>query len=439
MNRRHDSEGGFALVVVLWLVAAMATVALSLAHTVRLEQHRCVNTVAALQAEEAMDAATRYVVSLLQSDDWSRSLPDGEDGLFEDVPVGSARFWVVGRSDEDREGTEPAFGLVDEAGKLNLNTATADMLRALPGMTTEVAAAIIDWRDTNEEPESGGAESESYLRLSRPYQCKNGPLTSPEELRLVYNTEVDLLFGRDRNLNGLQDPWEEDGTVDVLLGEALPSQDVGLLEYVTVWSREANKQADGADRININDNEATEELRQLLQTQFDSEKAQQVISSLGGDQRESLNSVLAFYRASTLTLEEFPKIHDALTTTDDEWIEGRVNVNTASVPVLACLPGLEEEDARALVAYRQQNSESLSSIAWVAEVLEQEKTAEAGQYMTTRISQVSADIVTVGDSDKGMKRSLFVFDTTAETPTIIYRRDRTALGWALGSASEEAL
>lgn len=438
MNASRQRNGGFALLVVLWLTAAMATVTLGLAHTVRLEQRRCVNTVAALQAEEAMDAATRYLSLLLQGDDRTRTLPDDEDGVFKNVPIGNARFWVIGRSDTDDEGTEPTFGLIDEAGKLNLNTATADMLRELPGMTAEIAAAIVDWRDTNEEPESGGAESESYLRLSRPYQCKNGPFNSIEELRLVYGVDVDLLFGRDRNLNGLQDPWEEDGSVDVLFQKALPSAELGLLEYVTVWSRETNKQADGSDRININDREATDELQTLLQTQFGPEKAQLIISSISSN-RSTFNSILAFYRVSTLKFDEFAKISDALTTTDDEWLEGRINVNTASVPVLSCLPGLEEADARALVAYRQQNSESLGSIAWVAGVLEQEKTAEAAQYLTTRISQISADIVTVGDGDRGMKRSQFVFDITAETPTIIYRRDRTALGWALGSASEETL
>jgi len=200
------------LIVVLWLTAALTTVALSLAHTVRLEQQRCANTVSALQAAEAMDAATRYISVLLQGEDCPTSLPDSEDGLFEAVPVGAARFWILGRPEDDTDG-DPAFGLVDEAGKLNLNTATADMLRALPGITAEVVAAIIDWRDTDDEPESGGAESETYLRLSRPYECRNGPFSSPEELRLVYGTTIDMLFGRDRNRNGVQDSWENDGSV----------------------------------------------------------------------------------------------------------------------------------------------------------------------------------------------------------------------------------
>ena len=49
--------------------------------------------------------------------------------------------------------------LIDEAGKLNLNDTnlTAEMLEMLPNMTAELAAAIIDWRDTNTVAGTGGA------------------------------------------------------------------------------------------------------------------------------------------------------------------------------------------------------------------------------------------------------------------------------------------
>ena len=37
--------------------------------------------------------------------------------------------------------------MTDEAGKVDLNTASRDMLMLLPGMTEDVADCIIDWRD----------------------------------------------------------------------------------------------------------------------------------------------------------------------------------------------------------------------------------------------------------------------------------------------------
>ena len=58
---------------------------------------------------------------------------------------------------------EFAYGLTDEAGKINLNSASEEMLQKLPGMTAELAASIIDWRDEDSDVTTGGAESEYYL------------------------------------------------------------------------------------------------------------------------------------------------------------------------------------------------------------------------------------------------------------------------------------
>jgi len=40
-----------------------------------------------------------------------------------------------------------------------------EMLEELSGVSYEVAAAIVDWRDTDSEPNADGAESDTYLRL----------------------------------------------------------------------------------------------------------------------------------------------------------------------------------------------------------------------------------------------------------------------------------
>ena len=42
----------------------------------------------------------------------------------------------------------------------------------------ELAAAIVDWRDSNEEVSDGGAEEETYARFNPPYRCKNAPFES---------------------------------------------------------------------------------------------------------------------------------------------------------------------------------------------------------------------------------------------------------------------
>ena len=63
-----------------------------------------------------------------------------------------------------------------------------------------------------------------------------------DELRLVAGATMDILLGEDVNRNGILDPNETDEDRD---GVADP----GLLEYVTVSSREPNTRSDGSPRI----------------------------------------------------------------------------------------------------------------------------------------------------------------------------------------------
>jgi DNA uptake protein ComE-like DNA-binding protein len=114
----------------------------------------------------------------------------------------------------------------------------------LPNMTPDIANSILDWIDPDDEPRTNGAESDYYESLSPPYQAKNGPLDSLEELLLVKGVTPQLLLGNDRNRNGVLEPDEDDGTGTL---------DRGWLAYLTVYSREQNVDSQGNPRINVND------------------------------------------------------------------------------------------------------------------------------------------------------------------------------------------
>src|SRR5439155_11732862 len=88
---------------------------------------------------------------------------------------------------------------------------TADLIQYLPGMTPQIAAAIMDWRDSDTSVSSNGAEDETYSRLTTPYKTKNAAFESVEELRLVAGMTKDILYGEDANLNGVLDANENDG------------------------------------------------------------------------------------------------------------------------------------------------------------------------------------------------------------------------------------
>src|SRR6202040_2716855 len=65
--------------------------------------------------------------------------------------------------------------------------------------------------------------------------------------------------------------------------------------------------------------------------------------------------------------ELFLDIADHVTTADDKDQPGAINVNTASLDVLACLPGIDRQLAQAIISYRK-SSGFLPNIAWLLKV-----------------------------------------------------------------------
>jgi type II secretory pathway component PulK len=123
---------------------------------------------------------------------------------------------------------------------------------------------------------------------------------------------------------------------------------------------------------------------------------------------------------------------------------GLINVNTAPVEVLECLPGaqggfLDEADAEAIVAERSGGDTTGTN--WVQSVLSSRATYNLIRGAITGGSfDYSADIVAVSGDGRAFKRVRIVVDCsptsansqTAVTPSkIIYRRDLTSYGWPL--------
>ncbi len=178
-----------------------------------------------------------------------------QDGGENGAPPGV--FSIVGLvpADDPTQASQPfRFGVVDEAGKINVNALLAldggkgdvahTILMALPNMTDDVANSILDWLDPDDTPRTDGAEDDYYSSLPTPYHCKNGPLDSLEELLLVKGVTPQMLYGNDRNRNGVLDPDEDDGGGQV---------DLGWSAFLTVYSHEPNTDVNGAARIYLND------------------------------------------------------------------------------------------------------------------------------------------------------------------------------------------
>jgi type II secretory pathway component PulK len=429
---RRAGQRGSVLIVVLWVSFGLVSLALYFAHSMSFELRASDNRVAGVESEQAIAGAARYVSNILANAEEPGTVPDLNTYRFEAVPVGQATFWLIGSGDRTGAPDVPVFGLVDEASKLNLNTATPEMLELLPRMTPELAAAIKDWRDADEEVTQGGAESQVYSRLDPPYMCKNTNFESSDELRLVSGAYLDILYGEDANLNGVLDPNENDGDVSPPSDNRDGRLDLGILQYLTVYSRQPNT------GTNVNNRQ---QLAPLLQEKFNADRANRILAQVGG---QTFGSLLEFYFGSQMTREEFAQIEGDITVTNRP-TEGLVNVNTASEAVLTCIPGIGTDNAPTLVAYRQSNPDKLNSLAWVKDALawtpeaDMEKVRRVGPWITGRTYQFTADIAAVGHHGRGYQRVKYVFDTSDGAPRILYRQDLTHLGWALGRQVRDAL
>ena len=164
------------------------------------------------------------------------------------------------------------FGLVNESSKINLNDLVANesstdqstttlKLLALPGMTADIADAILDWIDADGEKREYGAEfAEDYASLEPPRAPADGPIHSLSELLLVRGVTAELLYGVDQNRNGQVDPEEADlqAAMQSLTGTSgddlvVGSMDLGWSAYLTCYSREHNVDPLGNYRINLNE------------------------------------------------------------------------------------------------------------------------------------------------------------------------------------------
>ena len=445
---RRESASTF--IIVMWIAFGLVSIALYFGYSMTFELRASDNRVSGLGADQAIEGAERYVTSILSYQAayaTNGAAPDPTSYLAEAVPVGDSLFWLIGRDTNSTIGPgRITFGLIDEASKINLNYASSNILvglvQWLPLVSQDLPSAILDWRDTN----SPGLFQTYYATRGQPYQTKSGPFETVDELRLLYGADMETLVGEDVNRNGVLDANENDPDHN---GQINP----GMLEYVTVYTREPNTYSNGTARVSLRNVSSAGPLASLLGSAFGTTRAQAILMRLGvvnaagrpGASR-SFTSPLRFYLASGMTSDEFGQIANALTTTNGTYIQGRVNVNTASAVVLGALPGISSSAGlgSTLVNYRQSNPDRLTSVAWVADAIGTNNAPILDQLaavdcITTQTYQFTADVAALGPNGRGYRRVKFVFDTSSGTPVVVYRQDLTNLGWALGKERRDSL
>jgi general secretion pathway protein K len=259
---RQSQQRGIALIIVMLVIAVLSVLAAGFAYSMRVETKLARN--AQHEAEMLWLAWSgvelgRYVLGqqltipgeqtfTALNQVWAGG-PGGTNELLaqiqlENIPLGAGHITV---RIEDLERT------------FNINFANVDILeRALELVGVDLLdsgnliAAIEDWRDSDALTRMGGAESDYYLALPRPYWAKDGPLDHLSELLLIRGVTPALYWGP--------------GRVESQEQERLPSRRQGAS-----WALDRTSQVGlvdlfntGSARREVNINTASAAVLQLL-------------------------------------------------------------------------------------------------------------------------------------------------------------------------------
>jgi DNA uptake protein ComE-like DNA-binding protein len=378
---------GAIFVIALAMTVVLSALLVVYAREMSVESIASANRLAAAKADCIEQGAEQWVLAQIEANTTALPTTTGGGGTTgssssstttvdpttipaEAIPVGTGYFWLL-NPDPTQDHTYQ-FGIADESGKLNLNSATATQLQNIPNMTQELATSITTWlQSVNSSSSSGSSSSSSSSSTSTA-----GPLRyeSVEQLLLVdQNLTQQLLYGYDLNHDGVIDQSEQTAAGGAAVTDGVTSDSRGMFNYLTVYSTTAQAGAVGtiAPTITRGRNGAT---------------------------------------VSPQTI-------------------GLININTAPLQVLECLPGLTQSDATTLISYR--TSQQPTGTKWVAQALTQNKASAIAPYITGVSYQYSADIVAVTGDARAFKRVRIVVDCRVQPAKIVYRRDLTSLGWPL--------
>jgi len=499
---QRKSRSGVVLFVVLAVVVMITLSAYAFTELMYIENKAAHLTGRQIQARNIAESGVATIQSFMEQDPLlveemggTYDNPDVFRGILvypSDVEGMRGRYSILApalNADGEIEGVR--FGLEDESARINLNAllmleqqtvgAGKQLLMALPGMTDETADCIMDYLDDDDEPRELGAEFDYYNTLDPPYNPKNGPLDTVEELLLVRGVTPELLFGRDSNRNGLVDdhemvPIENDQAAEEML-QTVP--DLGWSSHLTLLSKEKNYADTGQQRIFLNEedlgtlhsnltavfpteyanyivlyrqygpsssngNSNSDNARDASAVRIDTnQQAKTTISNLldliGGSlqvkQGDDTVTVLSPFEEGPIAMAVYlPSLMDTATINQAPIIPGRININQCPYEILLGIPGMDELIANEIMNQRlpfpdpeEPNSQHETWLLTQGIVtLEQMKALSP--FVCTGGDVFRAQVVGYFENGQAFSRQEVILDATEPQPKILLWRDLTELG-----------
>ncbi|MDA1190847.1 MAG: helix-hairpin-helix domain-containing protein [Candidatus Poribacteria bacterium] len=392
-NQRFGDDKGLSLVATLWIMAVLSILATEYLYTVMLDRKMAENIVSRTQVEFAAKAGIAQFIRTLAADETPQDSTDDE--------------WAQQIENEILDPTVTTkthpytVTATDEAAKINANTATQANLQSVlqsagaGEQAQTLSQAIVDARGTQPFRTIGDLARVEGMTTNILYGAATTTPTATTGAPTQQSTPlINLLtvYSVDKNeRSGGED------RVNITSADANAIRDGLTLDNGS--QALSDEEADAF--VQYRDNNTLDSIGDLLDVALPSQKLDGFRNQLSTDgQNNTVNintadanalgnvngidqglgeSIVRYRNANgnfgsvdnltnvtLLTRDEIKQVIDKATITDDDTIEGLVNINTASVEVLGFLSNMDPQKAQAIIDAR-------------ANTAQQQGAAQAGQ------------------------------------------------------------
>lgn len=381
-SRAHISRS-FATVLVLWAVAISSMVLVSLQSTSWRQSAAGREAIARVRAKWAARAGIEACIAVLAADTKTPSTTNAFDTLDSMNEVATGTFRGSSYSILHSEPPNEYEGPADAHAKINVNAMTQADLLTFIDMPEDVADSILDWIDEDEDTRELGAESGYYARAKGfPYQARNAPLRTMQELDLIAGADPRLVRGEDWNLNGILDPSEDDGDVSWPPDNADGKLDAGWSEFLTTYSTDGGLSLSGQEKLDLRTASASDIAKRadLDKDQADAVAAHAALANstmanfLTSDLRTlatRANASQSARQARALTDDQLAFLFDECVLEDSSTPSrhiGKLNINTCSKETLEHLAGINPALADVIILERDSRGQGFLNIIDLLEV-----------------------------------------------------------------------
>ena len=277
--------------------------------------------------------------------------------------------------------------IVDAGSLIDLNTASQAQLTNLP-LTQEQVDCLLDWRETTQtETRTDGAKDDFYDALPKPYLTKLGRLDTLDELLLIDNFTFSDVY----------DIPTTSTSATLSSGSSDTQPTIASLCCVDSYSTPST----GGRKVNVSNANFT--AAQLTAVGISAAIAAEIYNG-----PKPYTTYAALLRLPGLTPAQAATIINNVTVSSATTVEGKININTATQPVLNSIPGMTSDVSASIVSQQQAGFTTLGSLLTTSGITVQSAAALIDSFSVSSTFFLVRVVGTVGSTNIALEATVSI-------------------------------